>query len=149
MDQPPAWGPAAGLPLYQHQPSGLLLPAGTYLAGTGRRVGAFFLSIVLSVVTLGIGYVIWGVIVWGRGQTPTLQVLGMRCWRPESARVAGWGWMALREIIGRLVEGILSIITSLLSFILFLARPDHRSLHDMVAGTVVVWDPDKVLHRAR
>ncbi len=26
-----------------------------------------------------------------------------------------------------------------------LTRPDHRCLHDLVAGTVVLYDPDKVL----
>lgn len=99
--------------LYFDPVSGLNLPQGTQLASVGRRIGAFFLAIPLSIVTLFIGYVIWGLIVWGRGQTPALQVLGMRCWRPETGRVANWGWMALREIIGRIVENILSIITEL------------------------------------
>lgn len=96
-------------------------------------------------MTLGIGYVIWGVIVWSRGQTPALQVLGMRCWRPETGRVAGWWWMALREIIGSVVEGILSLITLIISFILMLATRERRCLHDMVAGTVVLYDPGKRL----
>ena len=29
-------------------------------------------AIPLAIVTLGIGYVIWGLIVWGNGQTPAL-----------------------------------------------------------------------------
>jgi uncharacterized RDD family membrane protein YckC len=131
--------------MYFDQMSGLALPVGTELAPVGRRIGAFFLSIPLSIVTLGIGYAIWGLIVWGRGQTPALQVLGMRCWRPETGRVAGWGWMALREIVGRIVEGILSIITALLSLILMITSKDHKSLHDLIAGTVVLRDPNKVL----
>jgi uncharacterized RDD family membrane protein YckC len=131
--------------MYVDQPSGLTLPSGVQLASNGRRIGAFFLSIPLAIVTLGIGYAIWGLIVWGRGQTPALQVLGMRCWRPETGRVAGWGWMALREIIGRIADGILSIITEILSLIFMLSRPDRKSLHDMVAGTVVLHDPNKVL----
>src|SRR5438445_9163006 len=93
--------PAPGL--YLDPSSGLQLPEGVQLASIGRRIGAYFLAIPLAIVTLGIGYVIWGLIVWGRGQTPALQVLGMRCWRPETNRVATWGWMALRDIIGRLV----------------------------------------------
>jgi len=125
--------------------SGLNLPQGTELASVGRRIGAFFLAIPLSIVTLGIGYLIWGLIVWGSGQTPALQVLGMRCWRPETGRVANWGWMALREIVGRIAENILSLITQLLSLILFLSTRERKSLHDLVAGTVVLHDPDKVL----
>jgi uncharacterized RDD family membrane protein YckC len=131
--------------LYFDPASGLNLPQGTQLASAGRRIGAFFLAIPLSIVTLGIGYLIWGLIVWGRGQTPALQVLGMRCWRPENGRVANWGWMALREIVGRIAENILSIITEVVSLILFLSTKERRSLHDMVAGTVVLYDPDKVL----
>lgn len=131
--------------MYFDPASQLMLPNGTALASVGRRIGAYFLSIVLVIVTLGIGYVIWGAIIWGRGQTPTYQVLRMRCWRPETGRVAGWWWMALREIIGRFVEGILSIITEFVSFILFLATKERRTLHDMVAGTVVLYDPNRVL----
>jgi uncharacterized RDD family membrane protein YckC len=142
-------GPAvAAIPadMYLDQESGLALPNGTVLASPGRRIGAFFLAIPLSIITLGIGYLIWGLIVWGNGQTPALQVLGMRCWRPEDGRVAGFWWMALREIVGRIVDGILSVITELVSFIFMLTRPDRRTLHDLIAGTVVLHDPDKVLH---
>jgi uncharacterized RDD family membrane protein YckC len=138
--------------MYFDQTSGLNLPVGVALAGGGRRaagggrpIGAYFLSIPLFTATLGIGYAIWGLIVWGGGQTPALQVLGMRCWRPESGRVAGWGWMALREIVGRFVEGILGPITLVLSLVLMVSGREHKSLHDLVAGTVVPRDPNKVL----
>lgn len=125
------------------QASGLALPAGVKLATPGRRIGAYFLSIVLVIVTLFIGYIIWGLIIWGRGQTPTYQVLGMRCWRPETHRTASWGTMALREIVGRLVESLM--ITAVISFILMLVRSDRKCLHDLIAGTVALRDPDKVL----
>jgi uncharacterized RDD family membrane protein YckC len=131
--------------MYHDQASGLMLPAGVQLASVGRRIGAYFLAIPLAIVTLGIGYVIWGLIVWGRGQTPALQVLGMRCWRPETGRVASWWWMALREIVGRFVESILSIITLLVSFILMLTNRERKCIHDMIAGTVVLYDPNKVI----
>lgn len=147
---PPGYGyGGAPVPLgmFVDQDSGLLLPEGTALAGHGRRIGAFFLAIPLSIVTLGIGYAIWGIIAWTKGTTPALQVLGMRCWRPEDNRVPGFWWMVLREVIGRLCDGILNIITELVSFILFLASRERKSLHDYVAGTVVLHDPDKVLSR--
>lgn len=145
---PPAVYPA--MPIlppgtYLDQASGLVLPNGTVLASPGRRIGAFFLAIPLSIVTLGIGYAIWGLIVWGNGQTPALQVLGMRCWRPADGRVPGFWWMALRETIGRWVEGILGIFTLAFSFILMVTRPDRKCIHDLIAGTVVLRDPDKIL----
>jgi hypothetical protein len=112
--------------MYFDQASGLMLPQGVELASSGRRVGAWFLAIPLAIVTLGIGYAIWGLIVWANGQTPALQVLGMRCWRPEDGRVPGFWWMALREVVGRIAEGIVSFITLLISLILMLTRPDRR-----------------------
>jgi uncharacterized RDD family membrane protein YckC len=69
----------------------------------------------------------------------------MRCYRPETNRVAGFWWMALREIVGVFLEGLFSIITLLISFILMLTRPDRKTIHDLVAGTVVLRDPNKVL----
>lgn len=140
---PPVTAAELATPAYQDL---LTLPTGVELASAGRRIGAYFLTFPLFIFTLGVGYVIWGLIVWGRGQTPALQVLGMRCWRPDDGRVANWGWMALREIVGRLLESIVSII-ALISLILMLARQNRQSLHDLIAGTVVVYDPGKVLAR--
>ena len=68
--------------LFIHLPAAGL-PEGTELASVGRRIGAYFLAIPLWIVTLGIGYIVWGLIAWGNGQTPALQVLGMR----ETSRV--------------------------------------------------------------
>jgi uncharacterized RDD family membrane protein YckC len=113
------------------------------LASAGRRIGAYFLSIPLFIVTLGIGYIIWGLVIWANGQTPALQVLGMRCLKRETHHVATWGTMALREIIGRFVEGL--FVTAIISFIFMLTRDDRMTLHDLIAGTVVVHDPGKVL----
>ena len=131
------------------QASGLALPQGTELASVGRRIGAYFLSIPLAIVTLGVGYIIWGLIVWPNGQTPALQLLNMRAWRPETGKVAGFWYMALREIVGRFMDGILSLITAVTSFVLFVAGKEHKSLHDLIAGTVVLYDPDKVLSELR
>lgn len=118
------------------------LPPGVTLAPVGRRIGAYFLGIVLAIVTLVIGYVIWGLIVWQRGTTPALSVLKMRCIKASTGTNATFGTMALREIVGRIAEGILSWITELVSFILFLSREDRRCLHDLIGGTVVVYDPE-------
>lgn len=139
--------PAHAVPqgMYVDQESGLLLPVGTQLASVGRRIGAYFLAIPLVIVTLGIGYIIWGLIAWGNGQTPTYQVLGMRCWRPETNQVPGFWYMALREVVGRIADGILGLVTGLTSFVLFVTGREHKALHDWIAGTVVLRDENKVL----
>jgi uncharacterized RDD family membrane protein YckC len=55
----------------------------------------------------------------------------------------------LREIVGRFLEGVLAIISALVSFILMLTSKERKSLHDMIAGTVVLHDPNKVLTSTR
>ena len=139
------YGPPVPAGMYFDPASGLVLPNGTVLASNGRRVGAFFLALPLAIVTLGIGYLIWGLIAWGKGTSPALQVLGMRVWRPADNRVASWGIMALRDIVGTIAQDILSIITLLISFILFLSGNQRKTIPDHIAGTVVLHDPNKVL----
>ena len=133
-------GPTAGA-----RSAGLDLPPGVVLAAVGRRIGAYFLAIPLAIVTLGIGYVIWGAIVWGRGTSPALQVLGMRTWRPVEQRPGTWGTMALRNIVGGIVQGILGPITGLISFVMFVSGDTHQSICDKIGGTVIVHDPGNVL----
>lgn len=152
---PPGSYPAA--PTYQQLPqtdaagrvydpvSGLHLPPGTELASNGRRIGAYFLAIPLFIVTLGIGYIIWGLILWGQGTSPALRVLKMKCYRVDTGTVPGWGRMFLRDVLGRIVDGILSLITELVSFIMFLTTQRRQSLHDVIASTTVLYDPNKVL----
>lgn len=125
--------------------SGLYLPPGTQLASVGRRIGAYFLAIPLFVVTLGIGYIIWGLVLWSRGTTPALRVLGMKCWLVNEGRVPTFWRMALRDFVGRIVDGVLSLITELVSFIMFVTSGKRQSLHDVVGGTTVLHDPNKVL----
>ncbi len=148
---PAAYGygqsPGVAVPqgMYFDQISGLALPEGTQLASVGRRIGAYFLAFPLAIVTLGIGYIIWGLIIWGNGQTPAQQVLGMRCWRPETNQVPGFWYMALREIVGGIATSILGFITEITSFVLFVTGREHKAIHDYVAGTVVLYDPNKIL----
>jgi uncharacterized RDD family membrane protein YckC len=143
---PPPQGPVSGPGgLVLDPESGLYIPPGTQLASVGRRIGAYFLSILLVIVTLVVGYVIWGLVAWTKGTTPALQVLKMKVWNTQTGQVPGFGRMALREIIGRIVDGVLGFITSLISFIMFVSSGKRQALHDLVAGTTVLYDPDKVL----
>lgn len=142
---PPAYPTPSGHDSLVAAGAGLALPPGVELASVGRRVGAYLLSIPLMVVTLGIGYLIWGAIVWGKGTSPALQVLGMRVWREQTRMPATWGTMALRNILGGIVQGILGAITEIISFVLFVSDDRRRTIPDRIATTVVVYDPGRVL----
>ena len=78
----PGWGGSSG-----HMPAGQAEPQ--------RRFGAFILEQVLFLVTLGIGYVVWLVVVMSRGQTPGKQVLGLVVVNPDGTPF-NWGKMLLR-----------------------------------------------------
>ena len=127
------------------------------LSSRRRRLGARLLEIPLAIVTLGIGYLIWSLIVFSRGQTPAKQVLQMRVVRLEERRSANWGWTALREIvlvgvIGTLVDLIftgLGLLWILANGISMLASSRKQALWDMMLKTVVVHDPDYLFDRSR
>lgn len=161
-DQPPGAPPYAAPPpaypvgpegqaLYEPPPGppGLQLPPGVVLAPVGRRIGAYFLSLLLFIVTLGIGWIIWGAILWPKGQSPAFKVLGLHVVPKEGGPPVGFWKMALRNIVGGIVQGILSWITLLVSFILFLTRDLHQPLTDLIAGTTVVHDPTGVYEQMR
>lgn len=132
--------------LYYDQLSGLVLPDGTQLASTGRRIGSYFLAIVLAIVTLGIGYLIWGAISWSKGQTPTQQLLGLQTWKPQTRANATWGEQFLREV-SRLLYAIplIGLIVAIVSFVMFLSSKERQSIHDQIGGTIVLHDPNRVL----
>jgi uncharacterized RDD family membrane protein YckC len=151
-DQPPpgAYPPAGGYEAAPPAPFGqlpygaLVLPPGTQLSSIGKRIGAYFLGILLFIVTLAIGYIIWSLIVWTRGQTPEKQILHMRVYRIEDRRAAKWGWMFVRQVLGGIVEGIIPAGV-VVSFVVMCISNERRAIHDYIAGTVVVDDPNDVL----
>ena len=120
------------------------------LSSRRRRLGARLLELPLAIVTLGIGYLIWSLIVFARGQTPAKQLLKMRVVRLEERRTAHWGWMALRElvlvgVIGTLLDFIffgLNLVWILVNGIVLFTNSRKQTLWDMMLKTVVVHDPN-------
>lgn len=133
------------------------------LASKARRVGAYFMEFLLVIVTLFIGWLIWSLIVYSRGQTPAKQVLGMRVIISETKRCASWGTMALRELVlkgavvsvaGALIDmaGVPAIDTVLslalllwwiAAFIMLLVDDNNQTVWDKPIGTLVINDPSK------
>lgn len=125
------------------------LPTGVHLSNAGRRLGAHMLDVLLLVVTVGIGWLIWSVIVWARGQSPGKQILGMRVVNLRTGSRASWGRMFVREIIAKPIISILGFFTlGLINFWLVWDK-NKQELWDKVAGTLVVNDPQGDLTDAR
>lgn len=134
---PPAQGGYPAVP-------GSQFPPGTELATAGKRIGTYFVDVVLLVVTLFIGYLIWSLIVWSKGVTPGKQVMGLRTYHLQNQRAATWGQMFLRQVVGGIVNGIL-YIGFIVSVVFLFTDPMRRTVPDRIAGTVILSDPNKVL----
>jgi RDD family len=120
--------------------SELVLPPGARLASRAQVAAAFALALLLFAVTLGIGYIAWGAVTWGQGQTPAQRILSLRCWLTQDGRVAGRDEMGTRQVLGLFLCGGL-----IWGVFVWLFSKNRRSAGDLLAGTVVLHDPDGVL----
>jgi uncharacterized RDD family membrane protein YckC len=67
-------------------------------ASIHHRFGQYLLEIGLFLVTLGIGYCVWFLIILGQGQTPGKQILKLRVYDVTTGSPARWGHMFIREL---------------------------------------------------
>jgi uncharacterized RDD family membrane protein YckC len=127
------------------------LPAGVVLSSPWRRLGGSLLDTLLALVTLFVGWLIWSLIVWNRGQTPAKQLLGMRTIDRRALRSAGWAKMLLRELPCKFVISLVASLT-VFGFILYFWLcwdGERQELWDKMAGTLVVNDPSGELDPRR
>jgi uncharacterized RDD family membrane protein YckC len=110
-----------------------------------HRLGAYALDAVLAVLTLGIGWLIWSLVVWGEGQTPAKKILKIRVRHFETGSVVTWGHMAIREFLVPLTVGIAANLTFgfvavawIIIEIVFYFTKNSRTLRDLWVKTAVV-----------
>ena len=112
------------------------MAAGVTTTSARKRLAGFVLDLVLAVATLGIGYLVWTLIVYRSGRSPAKQLLGMRVIKLKDDRPSGWWRMVAREFF----KGLL--LTVLLSAFWILWDYDNQELWDKMAETLVVdWPP--------
>lgn len=113
-----------------------------------HRFGAAILEAVLAVVTLGIGWFIWWLILIGRGLTPARQILGLRIVNANTMQPVSSSQVFLRGFVVYFLA--FSALSSALSLVLFGAgwlftlvsallvfRSSHQTLWDQMTGTTV------------
>lgn len=90
-------------------------------ASAGHRIGAFAVDAGLYIVTLGIGWFIWSMVLWNQGQTPAKKLLKLRVLDETTGRPARWGHMLIRQglipttmSLGFYVPYLTSILSGLL-----------------------------------
>jgi hypothetical protein len=54
------------------------------VASVGKRIEALALAPLLFVVTLGVGWLVWCVVEWANGRTPSYRLLGLRVVRTSN-----------------------------------------------------------------
>ncbi len=120
------------------------LPVGVSLTAPGRRLGQYLLELLLVIVTLVVGWIIWSLIVWSKGQTPAMTLLHVKVVKLETGSTATWGTMFLREFVGKgLVGGLISGIffpAWVVLALMLLWDQNRQELWDKIAGTIVVND---------
>jgi uncharacterized RDD family membrane protein YckC len=135
----------------QYQPTAFVpvvgnerVPAGIPLTNPWARLGSWLIDVLLLVVTLFVGWLVWTLIVWSKGQTPGKQICGQRVVMKNTGQAATWGQMALRDfviktlaigILGQITCGIFTIVSTFMIFSTY-----HETMWDKWAGTLVVDD---------
>jgi len=107
----------------------------------GVRFGAFMLDALLAIVTFGIGWLIWDIVLWQQSTSPAKKMLNLRIVDTKTGAPASMTQMLLREGLGKLVLGsITSGILWLVSAVLILADPTRKGVWDYLGTTTVVRD---------
>jgi hypothetical protein len=110
-----------------------------------HRLGAYALDWGLALLTLGIGWLIWSMIVWPEGQTPAKKILKLRTINVGTKQPATWGHMSIREFLIPFTVFIAASATGALAWaawitveICFYFLKGKRTLRDYWVKTVIV-----------
>jgi uncharacterized RDD family membrane protein YckC len=127
---------------------GRSMPDESGISSVRRRLYAYLLDALLAAVTLGVGWLVWSLLAWRRGQSPAKQLMGMTV--VHDGRPASWKRMFVREILCKGVAGLIcgllarpSYGLSLIPYYFWLCfDAEHQALWDRPAGTHVMEERD-------
>ena len=89
----------------------------------------------MYVVTLGVGWVIWSLVVWGQGQTPGKQIVKLRVYDQTTSKPVKWAYMALRQFA---LPASFYLIFVILSFALNYSIPsDYSEIVSIFLGVLI------------
>jgi len=110
-----------------------------------HRLGAIVLDATLMVLTLGIGWLIWSLVLWSQGQTPAKKILKLRTINFTNSAPATWGHMGIREVLvpttvsvtSFLTGGIASIVWIVVEIVFYFTKK-QRTFRDYWVKTAVI-----------
>lgn len=112
------------------------------LASPWTRLGASLLNVVLVIVTLGIGYLVWTLVLWNQGTNPGKKMCGLYVVKADTGRLCTFGDMLVRSVVmGYLVLGLIGTFSLGIGYVvdaLMVFGERRQRLVDRMAGTLVV-----------
>ena len=114
------------------------LGTGVVPCGNGVRFGALLLDSLLFVVTCGIGWLIWDIVLWQQSTSPAKKMLNLKIVDINTGAPASMVQMLLREGLGKIVLSAITGIVGIVSAILILVVPSRQGVWDYISKTTVV-----------
>lgn len=111
---------------------------GVVPCGNGVRFGALLLDTLLFVVTCGIGWLIWDIVLWQQSTSPAKKMLNLKIVDINTGAPASMVQMLLREGLGKIVLSAITGIVGIISAILILVVPSRQGVWDYISKTTVV-----------
>jgi uncharacterized RDD family membrane protein YckC len=111
---------------------------GVVPCGNGVRFGALLLDSLLFVVTCGIGWLIWSIVLWQQSTSPAKKMLNLKIVDINTGAPATMVQMLLREGLGKIVLSAITGIVGIVSAILILVVPSRQGVWDYISKTTVV-----------
>jgi len=124
--------------------------AGFFVRVAAAILDGFILLIPIALVSVifgeNLGKLLSYALIWGyaiymlsnKGATLGKMAVGLKV-TTEDGGMLSVGKASLREIVGKLVSGIILVI----GFLMVAFTKKKQGLHDMIAGTIVVYDPTR------
>ncbi len=116
-------------------------------ASLGRRIGALALTVLLVIGTLLVGFVVWSVVEWRHGRTPSYRLLGLRAVTRADGQPIGLGRSFLRSGVCCTILVAPTVIVGAIVLLCFafgasppdgLFRQPRRAPWDALTGTTVL-----------
>ena len=115
------------------------LGAGVVPCGNGVRLWATVLDGLLFIVTCGIGWLIWSIVLWQQSTSPAKKMLNLKIVDINTGAPASMQQMLLREVLGKIILSTVSSgVSTLIGAVLILVVPSRQGVWDYISKTTVV-----------
>ena len=111
---------------------------GVVPCGNGIRLWATVLDGLLFIVTCGIGWLIWDIVLWQQSTSPAKKMLNLKIVDINTGAPASMVQMLLREGLGKIVLSAITGIVGIVSAVLILVVPSRQGVWDYISKTTVV-----------